>query len=111
MVRRGLARGAPSGLSTIAGGIVGSGAQTSKARMKKRLKPTLGVTPDELRATLAEAEAELKRHLASWEYAFAMGHSCHSGSEHPTHWATRARTEKLRGRCRDLRALLAEHAA
>ena len=62
-----------------------------------------------LRAQLAQAEAELKQHMASWEYAFAMGQSCHGGSEHPTHWATRARTEELLGRCSDLRALLSEH--
>jgi len=62
-----------------------------------------------LRAQLAEAEAELERHMASWEYAFAMGQSCHGGSEHPRHWATRARTAELLGRCRDLRARLAEY--
>jgi hypothetical protein len=62
-----------------------------------------------LRAQLAEAEAELRHHMSSWEYAFAMGQSCQGGSEHPTHWATRARTEELLGRCRDLRARLAEH--
>lgn len=64
---------------------------------------------DVLREKLADAEAELKRHMASWEYAFAMGQSCHGGSEHPVHWATRARTAQLRARCRDLRAQLAEH--
>ena len=63
----------------------------------------------DLRAELAAAEAELRIHLASWEYAFAMGQSCHGGSEHPVHWATRARTEELLGRCRDLRAQLASH--
>ena len=64
---------------------------------------------EKLRAQLAEAEAELRHHMASWEYAFAMGQSCHGGSEHPIHWATRARTEELLGRCRDLRAQLAEY--
>ena len=64
---------------------------------------------EKLGAQLVEAEAELKRHMASWEYAFAMGQSCHGGSEHPMHWATRVRTEELLGRCRDLRARLAEH--
>lgn len=63
----------------------------------------------DLRRQLAEAEAELKRHMASWEYAFAMGSSRDGGSEHPTHWATRAQTERLLTRCRDLRAQLAEH--
>jgi len=62
-----------------------------------------------LRAEFAEATAELKAHMSSWEYAFAMGQSCHGGSEHPVHWATRARTDELLGRCRDLRERLAEH--
>jgi hypothetical protein len=53
--------------------------------------------------------AELKAHMATWEYAFAMGGGCHGGREHPVHWATRARTEELAARCRDLRAQLAEH--
>jgi hypothetical protein len=47
--------------------------------------------------------------MASWEYAFAMGSSRDGASEHPKHAATRARTEELTRRCRDLRALLAEH--
>jgi len=67
------------------------------------------MTAERLRAELVAAEAELKRHMASWEYAFAMGGSCHGGGEHPRHWATRAHTEKLFRRCRDLRALLGEH--
>ena len=65
------------------------------------------MTEQNLRSQLAAAEAELKRHMASWEYAFAMG--SHGQSEHPTHWATRANTERLVNRCRDLRARLAEH--
>ena len=64
---------------------------------------------ENLSAELATVEAELRRHMASWEYAFAMGSSCHGQGEHPTHWATRAHTEQLLGRCRDLRARLAEH--
>jgi hypothetical protein len=67
------------------------------------------MTTERLHAELAAAEAELNRHMASWEYAFAMGGSCHGGSEHPRHWATRAHTEQLLRRCRDLRARLAEH--
>jgi hypothetical protein len=67
------------------------------------------MTMERLRAELVAAEAELKRHMASWEYAFAMGSSCHGQGEHPTHWATRAVTERLVARCRDLRARLAEH--
>jgi hypothetical protein len=64
---------------------------------------------EELRSQLSAAEAELKRHMASWEYAFAMGSSRDGQSEHPRHWATRAHTERLVTRCRDLRARLAEH--
>jgi hypothetical protein len=64
---------------------------------------------EELQAQLAKATAELKAHLASWEYAFAMAGGCHGGAEHPVHWATRARTEALQTRCSELRARLAEH--
>ena len=64
---------------------------------------------ERLRAELVAVEAELKRHMASWEYAFAMGGSCHGGGEHPRHWATRAHTERLLRRSRDLRARLSEH--
>jgi hypothetical protein len=64
---------------------------------------------DRLKAELAEAEAALTAHMASWEYAFAMGSSRDGASEHPVHAATRARTAELTRRCRDLRARLAEH--
>jgi hypothetical protein len=64
---------------------------------------------DALKAELAEADAALKEHMASWEYAFAMGSTRDGGSQHPKHAATRARTAELTGRCKDLRALLAEH--
>jgi hypothetical protein len=63
---------------------------------------------DRLRAELDEATAELRAHMASWEYAFAMGSSCHGATEHPSHRSTRERTERLHARCRDLRARLAE---
>jgi hypothetical protein len=62
-----------------------------------------------LREELAEASAELKAHMASWEYAFAMGSSRHGGSEHPMHWETRALTDRLVARRRELLARLAEH--
>ena len=62
----------------------------------------------QIRAELDAATAELRAHMASWEYAFAMGSSHHGGSEHPSHWLTRARTDELRSRCADLRARLAE---
>ena len=66
-------------------------------------------TADQLRAQLAEATRELREHMASWDYAFAMGSSRHGASEHPRHWETRARTERLRARKADLEARLAEH--
>ncbi|MFZ1993126.1 MAG: hypothetical protein WAU75_03380 [Solirubrobacteraceae bacterium] len=64
---------------------------------------------DRLQVELAEADAALKAHLASWEYAFAMGSSRDGASGHPTHAATRARTAELTVRVKDLRARLAEH--
>lgn len=62
-----------------------------------------------LKSQLAAANAELKAHMASWEYAFAMGSGRDGGRNHPLHAATRARTDALIGRCRDLRALVSEH--
>jgi hypothetical protein len=62
-----------------------------------------------LQAELAQAVAELKAHMATWEYAFAMAGSCHGGREHPLHWETHAETARLTARCRALRARLAEH--
>lgn len=62
-----------------------------------------------LKTELAAAEAELRAHMASWEYAFAMGSSADGGRDHPKHQETRDRTEWLLIRCRDLRARLAEH--
>ena len=62
-----------------------------------------------LKTELAAAEAELQAHMASWEYAFAMGSSADGGRDHPKHRETRDRTERLVIRCRDLRARLAEH--
>ena len=64
---------------------------------------------ERLRAELADATAELKRHMASWEYAFAMGSSRDGAGDHPIHWETNARTERLLARCHALRARLAEH--
>jgi hypothetical protein len=63
---------------------------------------------EQLKADLEQALADLRAHMASWEYAFAMAGGCHGGAEHPTHWVTRDRTEKLERRCRELRARLAE---
>jgi hypothetical protein len=50
---------------------------------------------------LEALKAELKALLASWEYAFAMGHSCSLG-DHPQHRAVRQKVA-------DLKALIAEH--
>jgi hypothetical protein len=63
---------------------------------------------DQLQAELDEATAQLREHLASWPYAFAMAGSCHGGGEHPALQAVRDENERLRARCRDLRARLAE---
>jgi hypothetical protein len=64
---------------------------------------------DHLEAELAAARASLRTHTGSWAYAFAMAGGCHGGGEHPAHRATRARTEELVRRCRDLEARLAEY--
>jgi hypothetical protein len=61
-----------------------------------------------LRTELTEATAELTAHLHSWEYAYAMGASCHGGSDHPILREARATTARLERRCGDLRARLAE---
>jgi hypothetical protein len=62
-----------------------------------------------LKAELAAATAELKAHMASWEYAFSMASGHYGGRNHPQHRETHARTEQLTIRCRDLRAHVAEH--
>ena len=62
-----------------------------------------------LRAELAEARAELKAHMATWEYACAMGATRDGARDHPVHWETRTRTDRLLARCQDLRARLAEY--
>jgi hypothetical protein len=46
-------------------------------------------------------QAELRALLASWEYAFAMGHGCSLG-DHPDH-------RDVRERVADLRARVEEH--
>jgi predicted nucleic acid-binding Zn ribbon protein len=46
--------------------------------------------------------AELRELMASWEYAFAMGHGCSVG-DHPRHRAVRERVVYLK-------AQIAEHA-
>lgn len=66
---------------------------------------------ERLKAELAAVEAELRAHMASWEYAYAMAAGPHGGREHPAHWATRARTAEIVARRRALAAQLAEHEA
>jgi hypothetical protein len=64
---------------------------------------------DDLRAELETVKAALREHLASWPYAFAMAGGCHGGAEHPTLRAVRDEVDRLRTRCVDLEALIAEH--
>jgi hypothetical protein len=64
---------------------------------------------EHLKSELAAATAELVAHMHSWEYAYAMGSGCHSGTGHPILRAARAKTDRLQRRCGDLRARLAEH--
>ena len=64
---------------------------------------------ERLKAELDEADAELRAHMAGWEYAYAMAGGPNGGADHPVHEATRRRTEALVRRCRELRAQLAEH--
>jgi hypothetical protein len=63
---------------------------------------------EHLRAELEEATAALREHIASWPYAFAMAGGCHGGAEHPTLRAVRDEVDRLRARCRDLEARIAE---
>jgi hypothetical protein len=69
-----------------------------------------GTMGDRLETQLAQAAAELKAHMATWEYAFAMAAGGHGGRNHPVHRETHARTERLAARCRELRRRLAEDA-
>jgi hypothetical protein len=64
---------------------------------------------ERLEKELAQATADLKAHMATWDYAFAMAGGCHGGRDHPVHWTTHAHTERLTARCRELRAQLAEY--
>ena len=51
--------------------------------------------------TLEEARRRLRELLASWEYAFAMGHGCSIGPD--PHF------DGVRRQVADLRAIIAEH--
>jgi hypothetical protein len=65
-----------------------------------------GAMREHIEAQLSEATAELTAHMATFEYAYAMGASAHGGSSHPLHRRTRVRTERLAARCRELQAQL-----
>ena len=71
--------------------------------------PELSAAVERLRAQLTTANSELRAHMASWEYAYAMGSSREGAGEHPKHAETHATTARLTDRCRDLRARLAEY--
>ena len=64
---------------------------------------------ERLRQELDKAGAELKAHMASWEYAYAHAGGRNGGADHPVHERTRARTAELQNRVRNLKARLAEH--
>jgi hypothetical protein len=64
---------------------------------------------ERLREELDAATAELREHLASWEYAFAMAGGPNGGADHPRHAATRRHTEALLRRVKDLKARIEEH--
>jgi Mn-dependent DtxR family transcriptional regulator len=65
-------------------------------------------TIEKLREELADAEAELIAHMASWEYAYAMGSTLNNDSKYPLHVATRDRTKTLNMRVLSLRTQLSE---
>jgi hypothetical protein len=57
---------------------------------------------DHVTTDLRRLQEELNTLLASWEYAFAMGHGCSVG-DHPRHQATRQRAADLRARIAELK--------
>jgi hypothetical protein len=62
----------------------------------------------DLQAELDDAMAELRAHLASWPGAFAMAAGGNGGPEHPALRDVREENDRLRARCRNLRARIAE---
>ena len=52
---------------------------------------------------LESLRAELKALMASWEYAYAMGHGCSVG-DHPRHRAVREKVADLKARIAELTA-------
>ncbi len=66
-------------LSALARRVLGNTALQSEA-------PTARTPMREtIKSELAEATAELRAHMATWEYAFAMAGGCHGGRNHPVH--------------------------
>jgi hypothetical protein len=61
---------------------------------------------ERLEAQLHDATAALTAHMATWECAFAVGANSHGAANHPRHRQTRAETERLATRCRELQARL-----
>jgi hypothetical protein len=61
---------------------------------------------EHLEAQLSDASAALTAHMATWEYAFAMGANAHGAANHPRNRQTRAKAEQLQARCRELQARL-----
>jgi hypothetical protein len=62
----------------------------------------------DLQSELDDAMAELRAHLASWPEAFAMAAGGNGGPEHPALRDVREENDRLRARCRNLRARIAE---
>jgi len=63
----------------------------------------------DLQAELDDAMAEVRTHLASWPEAFAMAAGGNGGPEHPALRDVGEENDRLRARCRNLRARIAEH--
>ena len=66
------------------------------------------MTTQRVRTEMLATEAELKRHMASYEYALRSVAAATAAGEHPRHRATCAHTEKLLRHCRDLPSITAD---
>ena len=64
--------------------------------------------PEQLAERLHNAEKELRAHMGSWEYAFAMGDRC-AIPDDPVLRETRGRADRLRQEYRDAKAVVQEH--
>jgi hypothetical protein len=63
-----------------------------------------------LESELAVTESEIRRHMNSMEWAFAMGHGCSMDGAHPKLTAIRDRVTRLITRSNDIKAQIAEFA-